>query len=173
MKMGKFLPILVLSLISATAFSMSPKIESFEVANYSSSEVIINVEFWEGEGNYRWSQTLRGVMLTVTDFTSMVNRNILAPSNDSLEIINYYSLSASETILRIPFIEKMNAIFKKLEIICDDGNRVITLENLGEQIVKRLGEQIVKRTAVGGGETAYILEIFDYDYLEARQASEW
>ncbi len=127
--------------------------------------MVINVEFWEGESerNYRWSQDLNGVRLTITDFMSMINKNILTPYNGSLEIINYYSFGAFETISRIPFMEKMNAIFKKLEIICNDGKRVITLENLGDQILKKM---------VASGGTFYYLEIFDYD-LEGKPASEW
>jgi hypothetical protein len=58
----------------------------------------------------------------------------------------------------LPFMDKIRAILKKLEII-DDGKMVITLENLEERIIKKWGE-------------TYILEIFDYD-LVGKPASEW
>ncbi len=178
MRMKQCLLIFGFSLVTGTVFAMSPKIESFEISNYSSKEVIVNVEFWEGESEaiyaYMWEQEISGLKLIIQDslYAGKI-KNVLKPYNDYLNIIEYFpsvplneSAEAYSKMYNMPFMEKMNAIFKKLEIICDDGNRVITLENLGEQIVKR-------RTAVGGGETAYILEIFDYDYLEARQASEW
>ncbi len=177
MKMKQFLLFFVFSLVATTVFAFSPKIESFGVANYSSNEVVINVEFWNGASeeiyNYMWEQEIGGLRLTIQDafYAGKIN-NVLRPHNDGLDIIQYFPraplrelTAAYSEMYNMPFMEKMRAIFKKLEIICDDGGRIITLENLGEQIIKR--------TAVGGGETSYILEIFDYDYLEARRASEW
>jgi hypothetical protein len=56
-------------------------------------------------------------------------------------------------------MDMMKIIFKKLEIICNDGETIITLESLEEKIIKNW-------------EGSYILEIFDYD-LVGKPASEW
>ena len=64
---------------------------------------------------------------------------------------------------QIPFMEKMKSIFETLTISTEDGKKIITLENLGDQIIK-------KNVAPEG--TSYHLEIFDYDFV-CKPASEW
>ena len=66
---------------------------------------------------------------------------------------------------KIPVMEKMRSISKTLKIATEDGQKVITLENLGEQIIK-------KNSSIGTRSAAYFLEIFDYD-LVGKPASEW
>ncbi len=181
MKVKHYLLIFVLLMIGSTVFAISPKIESFAVYNYSSNEVIINVEFWEGEGmreaqySYSWLQNVCGMDLVIKDFLSAAHRNVLRPKNDTLNIIQYFpgvplneSASAYSKMDNIPFMEKMRAIFKKLEIVCEatlhTARRVITLDNLEDHVVKKM--------ILGGGTACYILEIFDYDF-EGKRASEW
>ncbi len=175
MKVKCYLLTGVLLLVCCNIFAMSPKIESFAIYNYSSNEVVINVEFWEGEGmreaqySYSWLQNVCGIDLVIKDFLSVVHRNVLRPYDDYLTIIQYFPglplgerASAYLKIDNTPFMEKMRAIFKKLEIVCNEGEYIITLENLEDQIIKKLG-------VVGDGEVSYVLEIFDYDLVEVTQ----
>ena len=175
MKVKQYIFFAILVLVANTIFAMSPRLELFRIWNYSSKEIMINVEFWEGESkaeyNYMWLQDVCGLTLTIQDSVATLKTNVIKPYNDNLRIISYYPFDskyrepsyAFARLDEIPFVEKMKTIFKKFEIICDDGNRVITLDNLRDQIIKK------QATNTG---TAYILEIFDYD-LEGKPASEW
>ena len=153
--------------------AMSRIIEAFTINNYSSKDVIISVEFWEEETaknqNYGWTQTINDRMLSISFrlFNSqgekITQEYRLLPKRGG-DIIEYYPLGSLFSVLdEIPFMDKIKSIFKKLEIVCDDGKRIITIDNLGERIIKK--------NAIGGG-NFYYLEIFDYD-LEGKLASEW
>jgi hypothetical protein len=153
---------------------MSPLTEGFLIINYSSKDVIINREFWEGPGSnlpdskYGWHQTINDVTLSIRDTLSIIDHSaylkqpyVLRPKRE-LEIITYYPMMLKyKEMEALPFMYKMKSIFKNLEIICNDGKTIITLENLGERIIK-------KRE----GMTEFILEIFDYDIV-GKPASEW
>lgn len=173
--MMKKLPILLIVSFAMInpAYSFSPKIESFVIRNYSSKSVVVNREFWEGissaEQNYMWEQKVGSINLMIKDFISIVNRNVVRP-NSSLVIIEYFpsvpikeSAAMYSRMNDMPLMDKIKAIFKSLTISTDDGKKIVTLDILGDQIIKKM---------VLSGETAYILEIFDYD-LVGRPASEW
>ncbi len=95
MRMKQCLLIFGFSLVTGTVFAMSPKIESFEISNYSSKEVIVNVEFWEGESEaiyaYMWEQEISGLKLIIQDslYAGKI-KNVLKPYNDYLNIIEYF-----------------------------------------------------------------------------------
>lgn len=172
----KIKPLILFSMIfimSNSVSAFSPKIESFEIRNYSNRNIVISREFWEdvsgAENNYMWTQTINGLNLMIKDFMAIVNRNIVPP-NGNLTIIEYFpSVSPSQSAAmytrmnNTPLMVKMESIFKSLTISEEDGNTVITIDTLGDQIIKKMELS---------GETAYILEIFDYD-LEGKPGSEW
>jgi len=166
MKTKIWLFILTLLLFSNTAYSFSPRMESLQLRNYSSKNVVVNIEFWEGTGNLNSDfvlyQTVFDIPLSITD---MVRRNNIWQPNQSYSIIRYYPLGPQlfDRMVSLPFMDKMRAIFKNLEINFNNGERIITLENLDETIIKKI---------VSSGGVTYIIEIFDYD-LEGRLASEW
>jgi hypothetical protein len=58
----------------------------------------------------------------------------------------------------------VKSIYKLLRIATQDGSKIITLENLGEQIIK-------KQMPTDGIGALYIIEIFDYDIV-GKPASE-
>jgi len=163
-----------LILICSNLFATSPKVEAFTIRNYSSKNVVVNVEFWESTGgkpefNYIWEQSIFGIPLAISDELAIIGTNILRP-NRVVSIIQYFPLGFDaqpnekyDKMFELPFMGKIRAIIKKLEIICNDGKTIITLENLGEKIIKR-------NETVGG--VFYTLEIFDYDLL-GKPASEW
>jgi hypothetical protein len=142
------------------------------IRNYSSGNVIINREFWEGPGSNiesdtAWHQTIYNIPLSIRDMLSVVRTNIVR-SNQSLSIINYFPLGPIgqrdyDGMHALPFMDKMRAIFKNLEIISNNGERIITLDNLGDIVIKRM--------VITGG-VWYMLEIFDYDLI-GRPGSEW
>ena len=81
--------------------------------------------------------------------------------NKSLVLIEYYPTSwfieskkYYEEMNKIPFLTKINAIFKFLNIKSMDGKIDIFLDDLENMDIKKL---------VLSGETAYILEIFNYE----------
>jgi hypothetical protein len=160
---------LIILIIGGSVSATSPILESIIVRNYSRQAVIITTEFFSdttGTQHY-WNQDLSGSIydLTLTvSYAFWANGFILVP-NAALDIIDYYPWSTAsfsfdgpawerssrvwERFNQIPFIEKANNIFKSLRIATEDGNTVITLENL---------EEFVRRE-----NTNYFIEIFDYD----------
>ena len=158
MKHNKWLCFIVLLLIGNTLFAISRPHVTFDIRNFSNYDVIVNMEFWYGPGsNFRsdiaWLQTISGVRVTVRDMTVLFNTNVI-PSNHGMDIIQFTtSFLQFDTIISIPFMDKMRATFKRLEIIHDGGRRVITLESLEEiEIIEHISRW----------EAWYVLEIFDW-----------
>ena len=157
MKHNKCLCFLVLLLIGNTLFAISRPHVTFGIRNLSNYDVIVNMEFWYGPGsNFRsdiaWLKTISGVRVTVRDMTVLFNTNVI-PSNHGMDIIQFTtSFLQFDTIISIPFMDKMRATFRRLEIIHNEGRGIISLENLEEiEIIKH----------VTRGEAWYVLEIFD------------
>jgi len=171
MILRNWLLLFILLLFSNVLFAFSPKREGLMIRNYSSKNVIINREFWEDPGtkldsDNAWQQTVFDMPLIITDLLALFNSTIVRP-NRELEIIRYYPLGPQlvekhEKLEALPFMDKMRAIFKTLEINCNDGKKIITLDNLGEVVIKKWV----------GGEIWYFIEIFDYDLI-GKPASEW
>ena len=173
--MSKHILFFILLIFSNEVSAMSPIKEIILIRNYSSRIVTITREYRDDPSRIinihtgrTWRQTIHGINLTFTDLSLNLNEISILP-NRARQLIDYYPMGnidgyeAYTRLDQIPFMDKMTSIFSSLRIATEDGQRVITLENLGEQIIK-------KNIAPGG--TAYILEIFDYDF-EGRPASEW
>ena len=170
--------VFVLLLIGSVIFPNSPRRIYFQIRNYSGKEVVINVEYWEDPiiviyENPMTQEEIKNFMVFSDESMIPKSNETFIPIEDTiatgtvlksdhsiLDIVTYYH---GDRIERLPFMEIMKAIFKKLEIVCDDGNRIITIGNLEHQIIKK--EILWDRVT-------YILEIFDYD-LEGKKASEW
>jgi|BioPla2DNA2_1021312.scaffolds.fasta_scaffold52204_2 hypothetical protein len=152
-------------------FSFSKRIETLSVINYSAMTVSIEAEFNAGvatqEENYFLTETIRDLTLEVKD--RVRNYKTITPYNRA-DLHECFPLSSTlgndnlyERMLELPFMEKITAIYKKLIIKKEDGSIVLTLDTLGDKIIKK---------KVLRGETVYYIEIFDYD-LEGKPASEW
>jgi hypothetical protein len=104
------------------------------------------------ENNYFFEKNIFDMTLSICDILGVVNNNVIKP-NQCLVIINYFPLGPQlsekyNKLYTLPFIDKMKMIFKKLEIKYDDGNSIITLNDLDKMAIKR-------------SDRTYILEIFD------------
>ncbi|MBO7486454.1 MAG: hypothetical protein J6T84_10395 [Spirochaetaceae bacterium] len=172
-------------------FSFSRKIETFYIMNYTKQNIIVEREFFAGiaieERNYFLTQPVGDLTLAIQD--TLWGTNVIKPHNyGCLHAIcpsggAFVSGSHYNEMLAIPFMEKINTIYKKFTILKEDGSVVLTLDTLLEQLIKRSSE---------GGETAYFLEIFDDEIsngfissqfkadflidinkLEAKPASQW
>lgn len=154
--------------ICMSVYSFSPKIESFQVINYSKKSLIVSIELWGGIGipkkNYIVESEINGIELMITDNISIINTDRITPGR-RIDIVRYFPVynEEYEEMRKIPFMEKMRGIFKRFEIIFDDSSMQITLEDLNNIIVKK---------QVLAGETSYILEIFDYQ-LVGKPALNW
>ena len=160
-KMKKILCLFALLLMGGSAlFSISPLRESFAIRNNSSSDVIVNAEFWLGPGcnttsNIAWRQTISGVRLSIRDMSAVLRSNVVWP-NEERDIIRYDAgFHHFDDMVAIPITVKLNAIFRSLEIIHNEGRGIITLEDL-------MGIELEKLTP-WEGRIIYTLEIFDLD----------
>jgi len=164
-----FLVVLLIAGGSVSAFS--PHTETFVIRNYSSKPVMIYVEYSEDPskifyGDSSWTQDVDGLNLNFRVYLGEAEEYWLQP-HQVIAIIYYYPRGNDEVYRRldqIPFIVKMKSIYKTLRIVTEDGKKVITLENLGDQIIKKAG--VVTESV------SYYLEIFDYD-LVGKPAKEW
>ena len=159
----KWLCLFALLLISNALFALSPPRMLIAIKNSSSNDVIINMEFWYGPGSNlipnivfpedMWYQTISGIPLTIGVSLTVLRTQIIQPGQD-INIISYTgSLGQFNEMVSIPFMVVMNAIFENLKIIYNEGEGVITLENLEEY-------KIEKHVFTGAG--VYLLEIFDH-----------
>ena len=163
MKTKKWLICFIMLLIGNKIFAISPNIEVFTVMNLSGKNVIVRREFWKGPGSNIesdrvWHQDGFDMTLSIRDMLVLANTNVVRPDR-ALDIIDYYPLGPqiAEKYTRLqglPFIDKMKAIFKTFEIVCDEGRTIITLDNLGEKNIER-------SFFVGG--IFYTLKVFDSD----------
>ena len=167
--MKKYAALCICIVFFSPIFSLSPRIESLRVVNYSSQSIIVEIEFNAGvavqEKNYFLEQPLRDFTLMVKD--RLRNYNVILPSDSSCLHecfpLDFLSGNRYEEMLALPFMEKITAIYKKLTILKEDGTVVVTLDTLGDRMVKK---------AVSYGQTAYYIEVFDDD-LVGKPASEW
>jgi hypothetical protein len=147
---------LLLVAVAGPIFSITWAQEGFVIQNYSSQVVIITVEFNDDDTNWvyhselHWTQIINGVYFDVSDRAFFGNSKIRLLPNITRTIVAYLPMTDD-----IPFMDKMKGFFKSLRIETEDGKKVITLENLGEQIImkyKPRGEM---------GPRNYFLDIFD------------
>jgi hypothetical protein len=161
----------LMSVIGVNGFTMRPITEGIYVRNFSSKTVIISREFIAdvNDADYNWKQDISGgkydLFINVSKAGFITDVRKLAPNGKEPELIIFYypwptaSFSfdgepwESKDYLwkrfdQIPFMEKVHNIFKSLRIATEDGSKVITLENLGEQVITKSGRD-------------YIIEIYD------------
>ena len=171
--MKRYLFIFFLFSFSSNIFSLTVKYESFVIHNYSSKNVIITRDFFndisKAINSKWWEQNIQGLNLTI-GAPLLESREIVLAPNKVINIVEYYPWAPVDSreifydqLNQIPFLNKMRSIFKFLKIEIEDGTKFITLENLGEQIIK-------KNVTIGG--VSFHLEIFDYDYI-GKTATEW
>ena len=141
----KHLLIFILLTSSGSIFAMSPIKEDFVIRNYSSKEIIINVKYSDDPGkkfyNERaWRQNVNGINLDFNSYLSETSEFRLRPYQ-VMTIIDYYPMGnihgdgAYARLDQIPFMSKMKSIYKSIKISTEDGEKVITLDNLGKQIM--------------------------------------
>jgi len=169
MKTAKYLCLLPLFLMAGNALyaSGTRSFDSFYIRNSSSYDVTISMEYWYGPGSSPpeylmhhgfWQQTVSGIPLSIVDKSTQFNRDIVrARPGQTLSIFEYSAVGPPELFdkaVALPFMYKMSAIFKSLEITHNGGRGVITLADLAEVEVQR---------TVRGSVAWYVLEIFDMD----------
>lgn len=155
------------------ALAASPREESIIIRNYSRKTVVITREYSDDPSKIlnapetrSWTQYIQGTYLFIRDLYLERNEISVRP-NQEMTILRYEPFGSSDRWVRlanIPFIEKMKNIYKLLIIAIEDGSKIITLDNLGEQIIKKQ----IPPDEIGA---SYIIEIFDYDIV-GKPASE-
>jgi hypothetical protein len=143
--MTKYIFLLILLIVGASAYTMTPKKEYIKIRNDSSKTLIITKEYRDDPSKIfysaetqAWAQDVYGVNLSVHDRYLERSEVRILPKKD-LTILNYYPwgpISLFTQMDQIPFMDKMRSIYKSLTIATEDGQKVITLENLGEHIKK-------------------------------------
>ena len=157
--------LIILLITGSSVFAMS-KMERFIVVNNTGQNIIITKEYSDDPSKVfktpgfrgaplEWYQDIHDVTIRIQD-----NRNantnfriedereywLIAP--DDYQLIVYYIPLLNGTMYtddgatyrrldQIPFMDKMRSIFKSLTIATEDGQILITLENLGEQIISK------------------------------------
>jgi len=156
-------------IIGFNVFAIPNQEQYIYVRNHTSKTLIINREFIADVSNAddEWKQDISdgkyNLFVKVCKAIFMTDGRRLAP-NEIRGIISYYPWPTTsfsfegesweadkklwERFDQIPFMEKMNNIFKSFRIATEDGSRVITLENLEKQIITKPGRN-------------YIIEIYD------------
>ena len=92
------------------------------------------------------------------DWLTLFNTNTIPP-NHEMRIIEYDAgFHEFDEMVAIPIMDKLNAIFKELEIIHGSGNDVMTLDNIKDiEFEKKIPWR---------GRVIYTLEIFDLVLME-------
>ncbi len=161
--------LIMLAIFNQVVFSMSIRLESLYIYNYTDEEIVVNVVFQDGVITHRGGALdprnpnhgyveVGGVGISIRNEIGSGSKHVvrLRP-NRYLNVIEYYPFGKSNLDLKrdpydqldqVPFMEKMNTIFKKLEIVSEYGT--ITLDNLGDFLVKKVDS---------GGGRGYDLEI--------------
>jgi len=172
--MKKYILLFIILIFVSEAFALSPRRENIIIRNYSSQFVIVTKEYngdpskiFNAPETRSWRQNIFGVNLSISDL-HLERSEIRVRPNQEITILRYEpfgSIDRWERLAQIPFMDKVRSMYQTLRIATEDGSKVITLENLGEQIIK-------KHVPDDGIGPSYIIEIFDYD-LASRPASEW
>ena len=141
--------------------AMSPRRGFLVLRNFSSYNVTVNMEFWQGprsniESNIAWHQNVFDMTLSIRDNLSLIESNEIWP-NESIQIISYFPLGPNlvekyHRLFAIPFIEKIRSIFRTFEIV-HQGNIIITLNNIEEWSIHE-------------ADGVFVLEIFDVNNEE-------
>jgi len=176
--MKKIVFLFFILIISYKVFARSPITQHIQIYNYSSQNIIITVEYKDisGANNYRIFEISNGIynLDLYVHSSYIIGERLLKPDKD-ITIISYIpSPTASfvpdkdiediylfwwECFDQIPFMEKMNSIFKLFKITTEDGHILIDLENIESQSIKK----DIPSDKRGG---AYKIEIFDYHFVQ-------
>ena len=153
--------VVFLLFLSNNIYSMSPRREYLVLRNYSSYNVIVNIEFWYGPGSniessVAWHQNILDMTISIRDMLSVVDSNVIQ-TNESKQIIGYYPLGPQLEdkyikLFSLPFMDKMKVIFKVFEVILNDET-IINLNNIEEWVIQEW-------------EGVYVLEIYDVNNAE-------
>lgn len=143
------------------------------ISNYSSNSIIINYKFNTTDSieqqNYMFEKNINDIRLVVKDELLNKNNFVISPMKTKyflsyfpavsiFEETDYYEKMAS-----IPFLKKINEIYKSFVITNEMGNVLLSLDTIENYIIKRKLMGIV---------SYYYIEVFDDD-LEGKPASEW
>lgn len=173
--MKKTILIFILFNLYYSFFSLSPREEFVSIVNYSSKDIVVSYEFWNGKSeekyNYIFEQDILGLTLSIRDGLFGEEKYLIRSKTNRIIRIVSYSPSGNfseravlfEQMTKIPFENKIKSIYKFLEVKDVNGKMLLTLDTLNDYVIKR--QRI-------NGESYYYIEIFDYDF-EGRPASEW
>jgi len=139
----KALCLFILFFSSSVLFAIPQKRLEFTIKNSTSSNVIVNMEFWYGPGSAppdpqypnliwadgTWPQTISDISLSIRGQRT----NIVIPSGRHISIVQYSAGGQFfDRMISLPFVDMINATFKRLDLIYNDGLRIITLDDLGK-----------------------------------------
>ncbi|AEE16755.1 hypothetical protein [Treponema brennaborense] len=147
MKNKKKMAIILLLFLVVEAFSFSIKRETIFIENFTPKSLFVYYEFCdekaeliqEFENFTRWHKTIQNILV---DLQIPKKKSIEILSNRYILLIEHYPILYSGKYLdvlnelsAIPFVVKMKQIFRKFEIIGEDGVILVSLENLEDQVI--------------------------------------
>jgi hypothetical protein len=157
--------LLIAIITSGSVFATSLRKEHFIIRNYSSKTIIITVEYSDDPdkriypGKFPgWVQNVYGISLDIASVFFEGREYKVEPGRDTSPL-EYYpwgnpdGKGAWAQLDQIPFMDKMRSIYKSIRVATEDGQKVITLENLGDQAIRK--------NVSTSGEVSYNLEIYD------------
>ena len=155
--------IIMLLTIQNMVYSMSEIVETFMITNYTDEEITVIFEFQDGiidPVDPNWGDVQVGGIEITLKYLSAEGSYVVSSEGGYFYLYESYPFGASNRFLpldpwdyldQVPFMDKLNAIFKRLEIVSEEGR--ITLEDINNILVKKIDS---------GGERAYDIEVF-YD----------
>ena len=172
--------LLIFLIISNQIFTLSISRESFYIVNFSSKTLIITKEYrddptqvflpydpysWPYEP-WHWDQSVCGINLWFID-RNLIRNEIRVLPNRVLTIIDFSpsfnpggmvnGIEDSIYLDQLPIINILRSLYSKFTIATEDGEILVTLDNIEERIIRR-----AETIGIVGG-ARYRLEIFDSD----------
>jgi hypothetical protein len=155
--------LMIFLFFASVAVSANPIPESIIVRNFTSQDIIITREYRDDPTKEfyvpetrSWSQRINGFYIDFSDLFLEINEIRVQPNRETFILsMVVYTIESRERLAQIPFMDIMRNVYQTLRIATEDGSKVITLENLGEQTIKRLIRPD------GLPSSTYIIEIFD------------
>ena len=156
-----FLLVLVFFATSISVFPRSPRRDSIHVQNNSSQTLIVATEVrgYPASVDPRifptWLENIKSVYFIIADPLRAGERRVEPNRTVTIALFDV-DIHEWEMIDQTPSLDLIKSIFRSLRIVTEDGSKVVTLDNLGEQIIRR-------STWEGGRTTFHTIMVFDYD----------
>jgi len=138
-----FLLLLIFFSVVSSSFTISLRRDFISIRNNSSQTLVITAKYRDDpirvfpEALFpTWIENINGLYFVISDFLR-TRENIVEP-NGSISIVRYeVGRHDWEIIDQTSSLNVIKSIFQSLRIVSEDGSNIITLENIGEQIIER------------------------------------